>query len=446
MDNGKAENSVAVVGAGPAGIFAAGKLAARGVHVALLNRDIKPGGLAEYGIYYDKCKMKDGLRKQFVQIIENPMIDYFGNITVGNHGDLSLSDLKELGFQAVLVTVGAQGTKWLGLPGEDLKGVYHAKNIVYHYNRLPPYGSQDFAVHGRVALIGAGNVMMDIAHWAIHDKKVDDVVAVVRRGPAEVKFTKKEMEYIIANLDLDAFEQEMERVRPFMVSVGQDVEAAKAFILAALPKAGPPVSSTRLRFDFLASPTRLIGNADGMVTQLEVEETRLELKDGDTKARSTGVKRLLDVESVVFCIGDRVDDEFGLPVKWNEFAKNPNPQFPVNGCSYEVFDPETQIPIPGIFVAGWSREASTGLVGTARKDGESGAEAVLQYLEGISDFDPPEQVEIRLAQLLQQSGKRIIHKQDVRKLFAAEAECAQRNNLEEYKCLTNEEMIAVIDR
>ena len=66
---------VAVIGAGPAGLYAAQTLAEAGVRVALFNRDIKPGGLAEYGIYHDKQKMKDGLRRQFREILSNPAID-----------------------------------------------------------------------------------------------------------------------------------------------------------------------------------------------------------------------------------------------------------------------------------------------------------------------------------------------------------------------------------
>ena len=129
---------VAVIGAGPAGLFGARELANQGARVALFNRDIKPGGLAEYGIYPIKHIMKSGLRKQFRQIMDLPNLDYYGNVTIGAQGDLTIDDLRALGFQAILVTVGAQGTKWLGLPGEDLEGVYHAKDVVYFYNNLPP--------------------------------------------------------------------------------------------------------------------------------------------------------------------------------------------------------------------------------------------------------------------------------------------------------------------
>ena len=383
MDKEQKPGAVAVIGAGPAGLYAARQLASEGLEVVLLNRDIKPGGLAEYGIYYDKYKMKEGLRKQFRQILAIPNIHYIGNVVVGQDGDITLEELHELGFQAMMVTVGAQGTKWLGLPGEDLKGVYHAKDIVYHYNKLPPFSTQEFAVHGRVALIGVGNVMMDIAHWAIRDLKVDEVIAVARRGPAEVKFSKKEMEAVARNLDVEALDAELERVRPIMEAIGQDVQAAKAYILSGLPKAMEPISATRFRFDFLASPTRIVGDETGKVIGLEVEDTTLVPKNGDTKARSLGTKRILDVDTVVFCIGDRVDDRFGLPVQWNEFVKNPSPNFPIDGISYEAYDQETGKPLEGVFMAGWSREASSGLVGVARKDGENGAKALLQYLQTL---------------------------------------------------------------
>jgi ferredoxin--NADP+ reductase len=156
---------VAVIGAGPAGLFGARELANKGARVLLLNRDIKPGGLAEYGIYPNKYTMKGGLRKQFRQVLDTPNLDYYGNITVGAKGDLSLDDLRALGVQAILVTVGAQGTKWLGLPGEDLIGVYHAKDVVYYYNHLPPFSQRTFHFGNCCAVIGAGNVMLDITHY-----------------------------------------------------------------------------------------------------------------------------------------------------------------------------------------------------------------------------------------------------------------------------------------
>lgn len=435
---------VAVVGAGPAGLFAARQLACQGVRVVLFNRDVKPGGLAEYGIYYDKYKMKEGLRKQFRQILEMPQIDYYGNITIGQNGDLTLADLRALGFQAVLVTVGAQGTKWLGLPGEDLFGVYHAKDLVYHYNRLPPFSTRKYAIGERVALIGVGNVMMDIAHWLIRDLKVKEVVAVARRGPAEVKFTKKEMEIVAANLDVPALEREFERVAPVMLALGQDVQAAKDFILSAVPKALERVSDTRFRFDFLASPARILGGERGRVRGLEVEDTTLVAGDGEPQAKRLGTRRILGVDTVIFCIGDKVDENFGLPVRWNEFVKNPNPRFPVNGISYEAYDPDLERPIDRVFVAGWAREASSGLVGVARKDGENGAMAVMEYLKTLPSLRPEDLGCPDLERRLAVTGKVIIRKEELRRLEAIEAAEKERLGVDDFKFPTNEEMFAAL--
>ena len=147
---------VAVIGAGPAGLFGARELANNGVRVALFNRDIKAGGLAEYGIFLDKHIMKEGLRKQFRQVLEHTNIDYYGNVSIGGNADFTFDEIKAMGFDAILVSAGAQGTKWLGLPGEDLEGVYHAKDLVYHYNGLPPFSEKKFRLGKRCAIIGAG--------------------------------------------------------------------------------------------------------------------------------------------------------------------------------------------------------------------------------------------------------------------------------------------------
>src|SRR5512137_282810 len=232
---------VGIVGAGPAGLYAARKLAEGGARVVLFNRDIKPGGLAEYGIYWDKFKMKQGLRNQFKQILDMPQIDYFGNVIVCCGGNIVLEDLLESGFQAVLITTGAQGTKWLRLPGENLPGVYHAKNIIFHYNLLPPFSEKKYLLGKRVAVVGAGNVMLDVAHYLVRERKVDEVITVMRRGPAEVKFTRKEMETVAGNLDMQAFEREFTRVSPIMQAAGEDPAVAKSAFLDALPKALEPV-------------------------------------------------------------------------------------------------------------------------------------------------------------------------------------------------------------
>ncbi|MEK6221676.1 MAG: FAD-dependent oxidoreductase [Chloroflexota bacterium] len=438
--------SIAVIGAGPAGLFAAKKLAASGHTVALLNRDIKPGGLAEYGIYHDKHKMKNGLRKQFRKLLQDPNIHYFGNISISDDDELSIDDIQDFGFDAVLVTVGAQGTKWLGLPGEDLEGVYHAKDLVYHYNQLPPFGEKEFPIGNRVICIGVGNVMLDIAHWAIRDLLVDSVTAIARRGPSNVKFSKKEMALVIDNLNQANLDKEIERSRPAMENINQSPEEAKAFILSALDKAEKTDSDTEFNLNFLQSPKQIIGE-NGKVTGIEVEDMTLGFRDsGKSKAIPMGTSQVLEADTIVFCIGDRVDKNFGLPLdKWQEFAKNPNPRFPINEISFEVHNADDPSSVENIFLAGWAREASSGLVGSARKDGESAAAAIQQYLDTLPDDDREISILDNLKTHLNELDKPIVTKIDWEILDAVEQKIAEEEDLPVYVFGSNEEMLEVID-
>ncbi|MGA2489744.1 MAG: FAD-dependent oxidoreductase [Anaerolineales bacterium] len=435
---------VAVIGAGPAGLYAARKLAEGGACVVLFNRDIKPGGLAEYGIYPDKLKMKQGLRAQFKQILDLSPIDYYGNVVVCCGGNIVLEDLLESGFQAVLITTGAQGTKWLRLPGENLPGVYHAKNIIFHYNLLPPFSEKKYLLGKRVAVVGAGNVMTDVAHYLVRDRKVDEVIAVVRRGPADVKFTRKEMETVARNLDLAAFESEFARVAPIMQSAGQDPVTSKAAFLDALPKALDPVSSTRFRFEFLASPVRVLGDWMNGVNALKVEENTLVRVDGNVKARGTGNTRQIEADTIVFAIGDTVDKDFCVPTFNDAYMSAPQPRFPVEGVSYEAFNPNTNQPIERVFLAGWARQASTGLVGVARRDGERAAEAVLQFLHSQGPMRDLDNVVDKFEQRLVETQERVVDKVHLAKLAVAETAQAHKLGLEDFKFATNDEMFTAM--
>jgi len=430
---------VAVVGAGPAGLYAAKQLVGQGAYVFLFNRDIKPGGLAEYGIYPDKHKMKDGLRAQFRQILAHPQVEYFGNILIGNHGDLRLEDLREMGFQALLVTVGAQDTKWLGLPGESIEGVYHAKDIVYYYNRLPPYSQQPYQIGKRVVIVGMGNVMLDIAHWLVYEKQVNQIIALARRGPSEVKFIKEELEYVVANLDLLGLDKELKNISSVIQSDGQSAAQLKEMVNAALKKAPETNSKTNFSLKFLVSPKRILGDASGRVCGLVLENNTLVAHNGEIKARGLGTIQTLDVDTVIFAIGDKVDTNIGLPIDGNEYLKNPLPRFPVNGLSYELCDHVSGCALEGTFVAGWSRKASIGLVGIAHKDGMNGAKVVMAYLQTLPTIDalPLNEIHERLNQV----PKALVTKADLDRLEAVERSEAEARALEEYKFASNEDML-----
>jgi ferredoxin/flavodoxin---NADP+ reductase len=424
---------VAIIGAGPAGLFAARELAEQGVHVVVFNRDIKPGGLVEYGIYPDKHNMKEMLRKQFRIALENPNLYYYGNILIANHGDFTFEELRNFNLDAILVAAGAQGTKWLGLPGEELDGVYHAKDVVYGYNSLPPYSQKKFHIGKRCAIIGAGNVMVDVTRHLIQNQKVDEVIVVNRRGPAEVNFTKDEMKHIISCLDLEAFENEMQRIQPSLLAVNQNLEMGRQRITESQSKADPKVADGKFLFHFLASPTAMFGE-NGSVTRLEVEENILVEKNGQIGARGTGVKHTIDVDTVIFAIGDTIDESLGLQTAENEFVQEREPRFPINGVSFET-------PVDGVFIGGWARKASNGLVGYARRDGTHAAQAIWQFLQTRQPNGANmNTIDARIKGM----NKPIILKEDVKRLEAVEAEEAKRRGLEFFKCSTNEEMLQIM--
>ncbi|MBN2258085.1 MAG: FAD-dependent oxidoreductase [Anaerolineaceae bacterium] len=430
------QHHVAVVGAGPAGLFGSRRLTEVGFAVTLFNRDIKPGGLAEYGIYPDKTKIKNGLRSQFQTILANEKIDYLGNVRIGENRDLRLSDLFQQGYDAVLVTAGAQGVKKLGLPGEETKGIYHAKDVVYHYNQLPPYSMMDYQIGRHVAVIGAGNVMVDIARWLVDKQGLDDVNVLVRRGPGEVKFDRMELAFIAHYIDLDALDKELKRVSTITTVLGQAPTALLDMVKSCIKPENAGKTRPAIRFYFLTSPSEFSGGEDGWLCRIKVENNTLVESQGKIKSHGLGTFSMLEVDNLVFAIGDAVDEELGLPARNYEYMVTETPRYPIEGLNYEVDGSDVGLPSTGIFIAGWSRQSSYGLVGQARKDGLNGAEVVIKHLEHVrpnSAFSTPI---IRRAD--------VVNKQDVSNLVKRECEMAAQLGLESFKYKSNEEMLSAI--
>jgi ferredoxin--NADP+ reductase len=427
-------------------MFAAQKIAQGGHEVIILNRDIKPGGLAEYGIYPTKDKMKIGLRKQFAKVLSLPNVHYFGHVPVTGQSAVTIPDLQEFNPAAIIFAVGAQGTKKLGLPGEEVRGVYAAKDFVYSYNLLPPFTSRDFSTGKRVAIVGMGNVMVDIARWLLIDasqKTAEEVLVIARRGPFEAKFDKKEFDYIEEFLDRKAFDEELHRIQPQLSAVGQDIGklAAETFPVLATPATDHPAGTPRLRFRFLCSPQAIHADANGRIDRLDVAENILFERDGSMACKATEKIANVDVDTMIFAIGDVADPSLGLPYSRDSYVINPDQTDPKR-AAYELFDPRSGKVLEGMYAVGWARKASDGLVGIARHDAEVGAVHVLEYLKTAAESNFGAAA---IQSFLKNRGLQVVSKPDLESLARAEEREAQQRGVPWFKFAEDNDMLAAID-
>lgn len=433
-----------MIGAGPAGLYTSQYLARHhGVEVVLFNRDIKPGGLAEYGIFPDKHKMRQGLLAQFKRILDMPSVTYQGNITIGQSGDIKLDQLRQAGFQAFMITTGAQQNNWLGLPGEDLDGVYQANEIVFHYNHMPEYTNKELMFGRQVAVIGVGNVMLDIVHYLKLQNTPRTVTAFARRGPTEVKFDQQTLEPVAGCLDLPAIQSAVDFARQNVESVGRDVSEFFLLLKTAREKSTDCDSGLNFQMKFLRSPQRLLGDESGHIKAIVMEINHLVREGEQVFSRGTGEFETVPVDTVIFSIGSRVEEGFGLPVAHGNFITNPEPRFPVDGISYEAYNPELCAHCVDIFVSGWARQAGEGIVGLAKKDAERGAQAVLAYLKTL---EPNDQSKAATAlSCLPALTKPIIGLEDLEKIWLAEQKIAAEKGMAEFKFESQKAMLRVIE-
>ena len=441
---------IIVAGAGPAGMAVASSLAKARHEIIILNRDIKFGGLAEYGIFPSKLKLRGGLKKQYWDLLNQSNVHYFGNVAIGTGKDLTVEDVRALGASAVVFSIGAQGTKAIGVEGDSAMGVFHAKDVVYHFNRLPGFGDRPFDMGKHVAVIGAGDVMVDIAHWLVRYKKVERVTAIVRRGPVERKYNPKEIRAVCANMDIDGIKQEVARIKDRLAAVGQKADEVFQALTAEFTKCEPKVSDTKMGFKFLASPKRILVDSNNRVRGLEMEDNKLDPKGEDTVAM--GLKQFYEFpcDAVVFAVGDKVDETVGLPYKGGLFLTNPHKTGnDPDDSLFQAFDEVSGKIIEGVFLAGWARKASEGLVGIAKRDGDWCAEVVRRYLAANTPgkYANAKIVLDGLAAILKAHNSHPVNLEGLRILESNEkSHWSEKECIGEFKYTSNEEMIELIER
>jgi ferredoxin--NADP+ reductase len=356
---------VAVVGAGPAGMYAADELLKLpGVAVDVFDRLPTPYGLARFGVAPDHPRTRQVI-ELFDKIEREPGFRYRLDVEVGS--DVTIDELRS-GYHAVVYAVGAATDRRLGIPGEDLPGSVSATELVAWYNGHPDATGRHYPLDAeRAVVIGNGNVALDVARiltadpdrladtdisrsalLALRGSRIREVVVIGRRGPAEAAFTLPELVGLAGLDDVD-------------VVVEGDVEPtdAKTRILAEIACRRPVPGRRRIVLRFNRAPVRLLGT--GAVGGLEVERT--EVVDG--RAVPTGEIERIDAGLVLRAIGYRARPVPGLPFD-DHRALVPN-----DGGRVE----------PGVYVAGWIKRGATGYLGTNKSCSKETVEALLDDLD-----------------------------------------------------------------
>jgi ferredoxin--NADP+ reductase len=203
----------------------------------------------------------------------------------------------------------------------------------------------------------------------------------------------------------------------------------------------PAAAGPRMTFRFLCSPKEIKPGPDGRIQRLVVTENLLVPKGDGTAAKATDRTAELDVDTMIFAIGDVHDPSVGLPMGPEGYSTKPDPTDPRS--IYQLCDPQSGAPIVGSYVVGWARKASEGLVGIARHDAEVGAGYVLTYLETAAERPTASPAEIQRALLAK--GIAVVAKPDLELLTRAEEKQARQRGIPFFKFSDDRDMLRAIE-
>ena len=386
---------VAIVGAGPAGFYAADHLLKQEdvvVSVDMFDRLLSPYGLVRHGVAPDHLKIKT-VTKGFSQTAMHPRFRFFGNVDFGR--DLTIDDLKGLYHQAVFCT-GAQTDRRMGIPGEDLEGSHPATSFVAWYNGHPDYRDCRFDLSQEsVAIVGVGNVAIDVARIlclspeelratdmpdyavkALSKSRVRDVYLLGRRGPAQAAFTNPELkelgELADADVDIPHSEAELDPLsREELEASGDRMLARKVEMIREYASRPPGGKPRRLHLRFLVSPVELQDTGQGRVGGLRlVHNVLVRTASGALSAEATGESETIPAGLVFRSVGYRGVSLAGVPFneRWGVIANAGGP----------VRDAESESPLVGEYAAGWIKRGPSGVIGTNKPDALETVTAMLE--------------------------------------------------------------------
>jgi ferredoxin--NADP+ reductase len=389
---------VAIVGSGPSGYFAAASLLkfadaaqdseeARDVRVDMLEMLPTPWGLVRSGVAPDHPKIKT-ISAQFEKIGLDPRFRFFGNLRIGEH--VQAAELAER-YDAVVYAIGTQSDRPLGIPGEELAGSVAAVDFVGWYNAHPHFEEMtpDLST-GRAIVVGNGNVALDVARIlvsdpdvlantdianhaldALHDRGVEEVVVIGRRGPLQATWTTLELRELgqlkaMADVDVIVDPADVESISDADLEAGGKTVKNNIKVLRGYSETQPRGAKRRIVFRFQTSPIELKG--DERVEAVVLGRNEL-VDDGDRLvAKDTGIREEVPAQLVVRAVGYRGIPTPGLPFD-DRSGTIPHTDGRVEGSTNE-------------YVVGWIKRGPSGVIGSNKSDSADTVATLLADLEG----------------------------------------------------------------
>ena len=449
---------IAIIGAGPAGLYAADSLLRRrdiSLTIDVFNRFPTPFGLVRDGVAPDHQSIK-AVARVLERILADPRVRYFGNVTYGV--DIHHRELKRH-YDQLVYAVGAQADRRMSIPGEDLPNSHPAISFVGWYNGHPDYRELpvDLSVE-RAVVVGNGNVAMDVSRILatspdqlartdiadhalerLRQSRIREVVVLGRRGPAQASFTTPELRELgrLEGVDAIVDPRDLELDAVSQADMEEDRTAtANLRILREYAARTRHPGPRRILLRFLASPVEIIGT-DGRITALKAERNELVVDaNGALRSKGTGQFETIETGLVLRSIGYRT-----VPIEGVPFDPATSP---INNIAGQVVHPNTGEVVRGEYVVGWAKRGPTGLIGNNKPDSAATVEAMLADLPLLRRFRDRHRDPSAIEALLRERGVDHVTYPDWQVLDAHEVAAGRAEGRPRKKVTTVPEMMAII--
>lgn len=450
---------VAVIGAGPAGFYAAEHFFKQQdivVHVDVYDRLPTPHGLVRSGVAPDHEKIKN-VTRVFDKTASNPRFRFFGNVEFGKH--ISLADIQSH-YHLVYFSTGSLVDRRLGIPGEDLNRSHSATEFVAWYNGHPDFRNLSFDLSQEtVAVVGVGNVAVDVARIlcktvdelketdiadyaldALKKSKVKKVILMGRRGPSQAAFSLKEIKEMGELQDASSVtfpdEMALDTHSAAELEANPDRMTEKSLeVLNGFLNGTNPSAARTCEIRFLVSPTELIAADDGGVGSMRVVRNEIVTSSsGRLSSKSTDQTFTWPVGLVFRSVGYRGEALPDIPFRedWGVIRNE-------KGRIMQ----ESGEPLLGCYTGGWIKRGPSGVIGTNKPDAVETVECMLEDLSMGKHFTPgPSDI----SDLLKTRQAAIFSYEDWLALDAIETEKGEKQGRPRVKFTSCDEMIEALNK